>query len=279
METPNLDQITNLAARQKADSQGFLAGQAGQQSDYLNKYTNFINSQEGASAMATRIGNELGLPQLQKGAIDLRNLYTNLPQTYSKATTGYDVNANQLNRIVGQKSSELAPMVDTAERSLAGAQNVLGQRMGYEQADQARAEKPYAVEQSMLADRQAREASFYTADNQRELDALINKVQMGVTLSEGEKNRAATLAASEKQYELEKQKMSSTTPNTQIVESNGKKLLIDSGTGKVISSYGTSNSTGPVNTSAYYPANYYGSSNGKAVQSTSSYPSYFTPAK
>ena len=203
----DLNQITELTNRQRAGTPGFLAGQNTASSDYLKRYTDFLGSQEGASAMAERIGGELGIPTLQSGANLLRNTYTNLPSTYSKATTGYDVNANQLNRIVGQKSSELYPMVQTAETSLANAQNQLATRMGYEQTDQAKALLPWEKESEMLADRQAREFTLYSQENENELNGLISKLQMGVTLSEGEKNRANQLAIQEKQYQLAKEQM------------------------------------------------------------------------
>jgi S-adenosylmethionine synthetase len=204
----NLNELTDTVAKQRAGTSGFLAGQDVTSADYLKRYTDFINSQEGATAMAGRIGSELGIPTLQANATQLRNTLTNLPSTYSKATTGYDVNANQLARIIGQKSSELSPAVTTAETSLANAENVLGQRMGYEQTDQAKALLPYTAEQNMLNDRLARETTLYTQDNQNELNALITKIQSGITLSEGEKNRANQLAIQEKSYQnaLEVQK-------------------------------------------------------------------------
>ena len=244
---PDLNQLTNLTNTQRAGTQNFLAGQNVTSADYLKRYTDFINSQEGASAMAGRIGGELGIPTLQANATNYRNLLTNLPSTYSKATTGYDVNANQLNRIIGQKSSELSPLVETTERSLAAAQGNLATRMGYEQYDQSKALLPYTTEKEMLADRQARETTLYSQDNQNELNSLIAKINAGITLSEGEKNRAATLAASEKAYLSAKE---NATPNTQVIEQGGKKYLIDSGTGKILSTYGSSG--GGSTTSSYF---------------------------
>jgi S-adenosylmethionine synthetase len=191
--------------------------------------------------MAGRIGTELGIPTLQANATMLRNTLTNLPSTYSKATTGYDVNANQLARIIGQKSSELSPMVQTAETSLSGAQNTLGQRMGYEQTDQAKALLPYQTEQTLLSDRLARETTLYSQDNQNELNALISKMQMGVTLSEGEKNRANQLAIQEQDYNNAKE---TTAAGTQIVEVGGRKKLINSQTGAVIQDLGPSTVSG-----------------------------------
>jgi len=230
-DTPDLNQLTDLTANQKLGTQNLLAGQNTETTDFLKKYTDFINSQEGASAMAGRIGTELGIPTLQANATMLRNTLTNLPTTYSKATTGYDVNNNQLSRIIGQKSSELSPAVTTAENSLANANTNLNTRMGYEQTDQAKALLPYTAEQTMLNDRLARETTLYTADNQRELDALIQKVQSGVTLSEGEKNRANQLAIQEKSYqnalEVQKSKNAGQAP----ISTNSGDWMYDSSSG------------------------------------------------
>jgi len=233
---PDLNQLTNLTTAQRAGTSGFLAGQNLTTADYLKRYTDFINSQEGATAMAGRIGGELGIPTLQANATMLRNTLTNLPSTYSKATTGYDVSNNQLQRIIAQKSGELAPAVTTAETSLANAQGNLATRLGYEAADQARLEKPYTTEQTMLNERMARETTLFSQDNQRELDALIGKLQMGVTLSEGEKNRAQQLAIQEQNYNLELEKAKSTSGTYGTVSSGGS--VYDTRTGKIISGGG-----------------------------------------
>jgi S-adenosylmethionine synthetase len=261
-DTPDLNQLTNLTNQQKTNTSGFLAGQNTQTADYLKRYTDFINSQEGASAMAGRIGGELGIPTLQANATMLRNTLTNLPSTYSKATTGYDVNANQLARIIGQKSSELAPAVTTAETSLSGAQNTLNTQMGYEQTDQAKALMPYQTEQTMLSDRMARETTLYSQDNQNELNSLIAKINAGITLSEGEKSRAQQLAIQEQSYNQAKETAKNTPNPTQVISQGGKQYLIDSTTGKIISTYGSGSS----NTSA-----------GSYLTTKSSTPSFFTP--
>jgi len=240
MDTPNLNELTNLTNSQRANTNTLLGNQAGQQSDFLKRYTGAVQGQEGQAAMAQRIGQELGVPTLQKNATMLRNTLTNLPSTYSKATTGYDVNANQLSRIIGQKSSELSPMVQTAETSLGNAQNTMNTQMGYATADQAKQLMPYQTEQSLMQDRQAREASMYSQDNQNELNSLINKIQYGVQLSEGEKNRANALAVAENNYQNNLKLQQNQPAETQIVESGGKKYLINSQTGSVINTYGGS---------------------------------------
>jgi len=200
---PNLNELTDLSTKQKTGTQSFLGGQQAGTSDFLKRYGNFIRSQEGTGAMAGRIGKELGIPTLQAGTNLLRSTVANLPSTYSKATTGFDVNANQLSRIIGQKASELAPALETSERSLETAQGNLATRLGYEQYDQARLEKPFGVEQDFMSDRLARETTLFSQENERELDALIAKINAGVTLTEGEKNRANQLSIAEKGFQNE----------------------------------------------------------------------------
>lgn len=228
------------AQQMRQNTQGFLAGQNNLTGDFLSRYTGALGSQEKTGALASRIGSELGLPQLQTNANMLRDTLTNLPGTYSKATTGFDVNANQLQRVITQKAGELAPAVETSERALNNAQTNLNTRLGYETRDQDRALKPFEVEQSFLSDRLARETSLYSQDNQRELDAIIAKLNSGVQLSEGEKNRAQQLALAEKGYqnELEKIKKSAeynkASQDRYITLGDGA-TLYDTLTGKVVS--------------------------------------------
>ena len=237
MDTPDLNQLTNLTATQKAGTQNLLTGQSVQDADYLKRYTDFINGQEGASAMAGRIGSELGIPTLQANATMLRNTLTNLPSTYSKAMTGFDVNQNQLARVIGQKSSELQPAVTTAENSLNAANTNLNTRMGYETADQARQEKPYTLEQTMLATRQAREQTLFSEQNTNELNSLIAKINAGVSLSNAEADRANQLALQEKDFENQKtmnlQNLNSRAP----VSTSSGDWIIDPTTGQYVPVY------------------------------------------
>lgn len=201
---PDLNAPVQQAQANTANLKNIFAGQQADTGGFLNRFSGAINAQPTSTALAERIGNELGLPQLQGNANMLRNTLTNLPSTYSAATRGFDVNANQLSRIIGTKSAELAPAVETAERSLSSAQNNLDRRLGYAQADQQKELLPYQSEQSLLSDRFAREASGYSQAMGNELDAIIAKMNAGVQISEAEKSRAHDLALAEKTFENQK---------------------------------------------------------------------------
>lgn len=229
----------NQAQQNKTDLQNLFATQSGQTSDFLNRYTGAIKGQEGTSALATRIGNELGLPQLQANAQSLNQTLFNLPSTYSAATTGRDVNANQLARIVGTKQAELSPAAALASQNAQQAQTNLNTRLGYEQTDQAKALLPFQTEQQLLSDRLTREATGYSSANQSILDSLIAKMNAGISLSEGEKNRAQQLAVQEMQYKqaMDVAKAGQTTDNSKryVTLADGA-TLYDIQTGQVVSS-------------------------------------------
>lgn len=201
MADVNLDAPLQAAQAQKGELQNLFNTQRGETTGFLNNFSNFLGSQPTSSALAERIGNELNLPQLRANSQSLNNTLFQLPQTFSAGTRGFDVNNNQLSRIVGQKQSEIAPAAALAQSNTQNAENTLTTRLGYEQADQNRALLPWQMEQGFLGDRLARETTGYSNQMQSELDAIIARMQAGITLSEGEKNRAQQLSLAESGYQ------------------------------------------------------------------------------
>ena len=263
----NYTEATNLLGTQKANNQSFLAGQAATSEDFLNRYKNAIAGQETMSAMAKRIGSELNLPTLSENAYNVNKVMREIPQTYSAATRGFDVNANQLSRITGQKQSELAPTLATANEALAQAQNTLNTQMGYEQYDQEKALKPFETEQSLLTDRLAREATFYSQENENELNTIIAKIQSGIQVSEAEKDRAQQLAIAEMGYKAKKEELAAGSWSEITIGGNkyrinlttGEKQLLgpasssSSGSGNALSylTGGTTKTTTPTKTDGF----------------------------
>jgi len=217
--------VEAISAKQKAERAQFNLGQQGQEQDYLKRYTGAIQGQEGMSALAERLGGELGLPQLRKGATTLQTTLENIPYTYGQATRGFDVTQNQLDRIIGQKTSELAPVYNKVYNALQSGEQQLGQRVGYAQTEQEKLLRPYTTEQSMLSDRMVRETTGYNQDSQNELDTILQKAQMGIQLSQFEMQRADQLSQNEKQYEIQKQDLQlkqQAAKNTSLIEVGGK---------------------------------------------------------
>lgn len=248
----NYTEATDTLAKQKASNAALLASQAGQESDYLNRYKTAIGGQETSSAMAKRIGAELNLPTLSENAFNLNRTVRELPQTYSAATRGFDVNANQLSRIIGQKTAELTPALTTANEAVANANQALATQMGYQLSDQEKQLLPFTTEKELLTNKLARETSMYTAENENELNTIIQKIASGIQISEAEKNRAMQLAAQEQTYNLEKEKLNQ--PSWQEITIGGNKYRINMATGEkqLLGSATAPNTGNGTNYSNYY---------------------------
>src|SRR3990167_456251 len=234
MAEVNLNEPVDAIARQRLANQEFLAGQNQATTQFLDKFGNVIAGQGTTQGAAQRIGEELGLPQLRQNAFNLQQQLIDIPEVYNAGTRGFDVNANQLARIINQKTSEIAPFAQRATAMQQFGEQELGTRLGYLQNDWNRQLLPLNSEQAFLADRFARETSMFSQDNQRELDALLAKMNAGVQLSEGEKNRAQELAIAEAGYKnaLEVARVNNQQNPWQSISSGGR--LYNTATGQSI---------------------------------------------
>jgi hypothetical protein len=202
----NISDIPDYAAKAREQYTGRRALEkqvTGYETDYLDRYRRAIMGQENYDALAKRIGEELGLPTLQRNAQQLQTSVRNIPYFSSAAARGFDVNANQLARIIAQKQSELAPLANEAATLAGAAETEAGKRMALVQAQYEKELLPFAYEKGFVADRTARELSGFDRYAEAELNGLIKKAEQGIQLSEGEKNRANELAIAEKKYETE----------------------------------------------------------------------------
>lgn len=200
----NLPDFGSVVGGQRQASGNLMANQGAQTGQFLQNYGNAIGNQETMRAMYQRLGQELNLPQLQNQAQTLTSTLEAIPETYGNATRGFDVNANQLNRIVGTKQAQLAPLQQKAVGQLQTAQGQIGTQMGLEQAQQQKELQPYEFERQFLTDRLARETSLFSQDAEREYNALITKMNAGIQLTEAEKNRAQQLEMQKREFENQK---------------------------------------------------------------------------
>lgn len=201
----NLNDLSpDLAVKQSNDFKNFYNGQNTDINTYLSKLYNFSNSQPTTQGLSDRIAGQLNLPALRASAGQLNQTLYQLPATYSAATTGHNVNANQLAQIVGTKQAQLAPAAALATQNVQAAEGQLTQRLGYENQDYQNRLDSYKTEGSLMNDKLARESTGFGQLQQNELDALVAKVQAGVTLTQGERDRANALAIAEKQYQAAK---------------------------------------------------------------------------
>lgn len=183
----------------------FNAGQAGQEQDYLTRYRNAIGGQENTQAMANRLGTELGLPELRKTAFGLGQTLEGIPGVQTAATRGFDVNANQLQRIIAAKQAQIAPLYQKAVGQQQFAEGQLGEQLGYAQADRDRELLPFSAEGDFLSARLAREATGFSEDMGNTLSLYLNRLARGEQLSDAETARMNQLADAEDEFERQKQ--------------------------------------------------------------------------
>lgn len=199
-----LPDYTSFFNTQKQNTGNLLSGQDIQTGNWLSNYSNALQHQETLPAMYTRIGEELNIPGLQRQSQDLTANLNAIPETYGNATRGFDVNANQLSRIVGTKQAALAPLQQQAVSQLQTAEQQRQAQAAAYVAQQEKEMQPYMYEREFLTDRIARETSMFTQEAQNELAALNAKTSAGVQLSEGEANRKNELEKLAKQFEYNK---------------------------------------------------------------------------
>lgn len=196
--------LNNLLNNATKNRESFFSGQYGKITDFLDRYRQGIFGQESLPALNERLGKEVGLPALREQAQATARTMNEIPATYTAASRGFDVNANQLGRIVGTKQAAYAPVAEKAQTAFQNAQDIVNTRLGFEQAQQAKELLPFQSEQQMLTDYQAREASGFSQENEMKLNGYIQKMQGGIQLSTTEAVEANKLAMAKLDYEAKK---------------------------------------------------------------------------
>jgi hypothetical protein len=195
--------FSGIAAGQRGATQGLLGNQNQQVGGYLQNYSNAINSQETQPAMWARLAQETGYQPLMNQANTLNSQLAAIPQTYSAATRGFDVNANQLDRIMNMQQWKLAPLAERATAQAQTAGQFMQGQITAAQAQQQKELQPYQSEQTFLQDKIARETSLFSEQNQSELQALEYKMQTGAQLSSDEQKRMNDLRIAQEGYKNE----------------------------------------------------------------------------
>lgn len=193
--------FSGIAAGQRGATQGLLGNQNQQVGGYLQNYSNAINSQETQPAMWARLAQETGYAPALQQATTLNNQLAAIPQTYSAATRGFDVNANQLDRIMNMQQWKLAPLAERATAQAQSAGQLMQGQIAATQAQQQKELQPYQSEQTFLQDKIARETSLFSEQNQSELQALEYKMQTGAQLSSDEQKRINDLRIAQEGYQ------------------------------------------------------------------------------
>lgn len=205
---------TNPYAVTKTTPSFNFGAQKQEADDYLSKYTSAISGMEGIPSMYNRISDQMGLGSLRDAyakygelADTLTGQIRGLPKALAGRSQESLLTEGQRARMVESEQAPLMEQFGDVSRAqeaigtrLGQGEQVAGQLMSAEMAQQERSLLPFERGFDVMEQRQAREFSGYTFQQQQELDRLIANMNAGVQLSIAEKQRAHELSLAELQY-------------------------------------------------------------------------------
>lgn len=203
----------------KANRDALMARQNAEQEGLFGSYTTTLKNQESGSAMFDRLNQELGINDLGASAhaiksqiYGVKDLLDRLDEDVNSRTAGTMTSdamarrmkaaeGGKLNDTLGRLTTGLAPVADM----LSSAQGMLGTKMQLNQADQMKELDPIKMRINALSDRFAREITGFEQGHQDTLNGLMDKLQRERQLSDREWEAAQALAASERDFQHQKE--------------------------------------------------------------------------
>jgi hypothetical protein len=240
----------------------------------FNDYLGYLKGQDSPLDFYTKVSDAQGLPQLRKTQSTLQGQIYDLEDTLRRvepnvtATTGQSiVTEAQRQGMVTEKQKPLIDNLGWLGQSLGrvsgaiteGNQQALNLTQLYQAGTQQFVEA-YKTKLDMAMQQGSQALQAFLADNENILNVTLAKIHRGEQVSDQEAQNAFELMKMQTQAKLDldnQMKIQSSTPNTEIVEVGGRKVLIDKNTGKTIQDLGSSSApktgggTGTI-------ANYYG---------------------
>lgn len=212
---------------------GAIAGQA-KVPDLINKY----DQQYGVPQMQQQI--QQGMAQYDA----LGNTINNKPNEIAQRSRESILNQGQKDRVVQAESAPLLQQQGLLGQTLSRQQANLGVAQGNAakmvdaaQVQQQKELAPWLQQYSNENVMSSMRTTGWNFENQSELTRLITNAQNGITLSEGEKNRANDLAMKEKEFEnnLKVQNAKNQNqPGSNYITAGAGTSIFDPSTGKFI---------------------------------------------
>lgn len=183
------DQDPNVQLQRAAD-----ANKAATDARFAQDKTDITNFNNDFSTAVPKIisdtSQKYGLDTLLGVTQNLGSRISDLQTNSSNTGAGGFASASQVDQAVqGRYLPQYNSAVSNLEKGTTLAQNEENTLL-----------TPYTTKAQLLNDRLSRESTGYTTEQQQELDALVAKMNAGVTLTNAEQERANQLALAEKTY-------------------------------------------------------------------------------
>lgn len=214
-------------------------------------YAGAVRNMESPLAIYDRLETQAGLPELRKTATTLSGQINDIEDTLRRVEP--DVSATSNNSFMteaqrrGVVTARKAPLIENlgwlgqsagrVQQGIQQATSDIGTKVGLAVQGQDRQLEPLKQKIQLATESAARMMTGFTADRQANLDILLAKISSQQRVSELEMQQANELARQEKDYLIKQEQLNS---ETQIVETDGRKRLVNSRTGQVIADLGSS---------------------------------------
>lgn len=272
MATLQGDPIENLSLKDVGGSAlEFATGLEAPIDKAVQDYVMTARAQEKPLDIYSKLETEAGLPTLRKTASTLQGQVADIEDAIRAVKK--NVAARSTQSIVteaqrsGMESAEKAPLQENLSylstglgrvtSAIQAGESTIATKTGLAMQGQDRELDTYKFQISNLADRAARMMTGFTTDQKNELDILMAKIARQQSLTDQETARAFELSKLEKQFNMEKQaaedKFTREPPTQTVSLGNNKTALINSITGQVIKTYGSSGSGSTSAASSYLP--------------------------
>lgn len=183
--------------------------------DIITGYENAIAGQETLPAMRSRLEGQYNIPQYRdtlrestEALSGVTSQIAKIPETTAATTRESLVTAGQAGKMNQAAYAKLAPLaeslgetVEKVSSMLTQAEQNLNTQAQYEIAQQKKELDPWTWKYNWNETVSAMKQTGWSTELSTELNRLLSNQQAGITLSEGEKNRANELAKIEKNFQ------------------------------------------------------------------------------
>lgn len=203
-------QATQARALSKQQSDALSAQNAAaeaKQNDFIGRFRAAVSDLPSYSDLYSSTSQKYNLPGMLTEAQRQSNALQRLPDTEKNATRGFNVNSNQLQQIINDKTAKLAPQANQALNNYAQFANLVNQETGYGIQEQQKDLMPLQLEGSMLSDQLAREMTGFTQQQDNQLKSYLAALDSNTQLTLEQMREANALAQRKLDYDNAKTDM------------------------------------------------------------------------
>ena len=231
----------------------YVSGVNAKEDSALNDYFGYLNSQETPLSFYTKLSEAQGIPAMRKTQSTLQGQIYDLEDTLRRvepnitATTGNSlVTEAQRQGMVTAKQKPIIENLGWLGQSLGRVSSAItdatAQALNLTQLQQQGVQQfvdAYKTKLDVAMNQGAQGLQAFMNDTNNVLNVTLAKIHRGEQVSDTEAANAFELLKLQKTAELN-MKADAAKTSTEVVEANGRKLLIDKNTGKTIADLGSS---------------------------------------